>query len=89
MGCNPHQSISTKGIIMSFYWNYRMVNVPSENGGEDWYCLKEVSYDSKTHKPIGYGNPCVGSETHESCLEVFKMFEYASKMPPLQETDFE
>jgi len=74
---------------MDFYWNYRIVNVPSENGGEDWYCLKEVTYDAKTKKPAGYCNPCVGSETRESCLEVLKMFEYASEMPSLQEKDFE
>jgi hypothetical protein len=74
---------------MDFYWNYRIVNVPSENGGEDWYCLKEVIYDAKTKKPKGYSNPCVGSETRESCLEVLKMFEYASEMPSLQEKDFE
>ena len=74
---------------MNFYWNHRIVNVPSENGGDDWYCLKEVSYDKDTHKPLGYGEPCVGSETHESCLELLKMFEDAVVLPPLQEKDFE
>ena len=74
---------------MDFYWNYRIVNVPSENGGDDWYCLKEVSYNAKTGKPVGYGNPCVGSETADGCLGVLEMFDYASKMPPLQEKDFE
>jgi len=28
-----------------FTWNYRIVNAKSENGGEDWYCLREVCYD--------------------------------------------
>jgi hypothetical protein len=74
---------------MNFYWNHRIVNVPSENGGEDWYCLKEVNYDMDTHRPIGYGDPCLGSETHESCLELLKMFEDAVVLPPLQEKDFE
>ena len=73
---------------MDFYWNYRIVNVPSENGGEDWYCLKEVSYDPETNKPTGYGDPCVGSETHEDCLKVFEFFKKASWMPALQEKDF-
>lgn len=74
---------------MDFYWNHRIVNMPSENGGDDWYCLKEVSYNAETKKPVGYGDPCVGSETHESCLELLKMIEDASKAPPLQEKDFE
>jgi len=49
-----------------FTWNYRIVNAKSENGGEDWYCLKEVTYSKG--KPTGYGNPSTGSETSSPCV---------------------
>lgn len=70
-----------------FTWDYRIVNAKSENGGEDWYCLKEVTYSKG--KPTGYGNPCTGSETVESLREVWQMMEKAMQLPPLQEEDFE
>ena len=70
-----------------FTWDYRIVNAKSENGGEDWYCLKEVTYNNG--KPTGYGNPCVGSETPESMRNVWNMMEKAMQLPPLQEEDFE
>lgn len=71
---------------LDFYWNYRIVNTKSENGGDDWYCLREVVY--KNGKPTGYGAPCVGSEDMESLKEVWRMMEEAMKLPPLQEKDF-
>lgn len=74
---------------MDFYWNYRIVNVPSENGGDDWYCIKEVSYDPETNKPTGYGDPCLGSESMETFGDVWHMMEEAMKLPPLQQNDFE
>ncbi len=70
-----------------FTWDYRLVNAKSENGGEDWYCLKEVTYSKG--KPTGYGNPCTGSETVESMRSVWDMMEKAMQLPPLQEGDFE
>jgi len=74
---------------MHFFWNYRIVNVPSENGGEDWYCLKEVSYDLETNKPTGYGAPCLGAENMETFGDVWHMMKDAMKLPPLQENDFD
>ena len=70
-----------------FTWNYRIVNAKSENGGEDWYCLKEVTYSKG--KPTGYGTPCTGSETVESMRNVWDMMAKAMQLPPLQEEDFE
>ena len=70
-----------------FTWNYRIVNAKSENGGEDWYCLKEVTYTEG--KPVGYGEPCVGSEDADSFKNVWNMMEKAMQLPPLQEEDFE
>jgi hypothetical protein len=69
-----------------FTWNYRIVNVKSENGGEDWYCLKEVIY--LEGKPSGYNEPCVGSEDMDSMREVWRMMGLAMEKPPLQEEDF-
>ena len=69
-----------------FTWNYRIVNTKSENGGEDWYCLQEVTY--RDGKPEGYGNPCTGSEDMESLKDVWAMMNEAMELPPLQETDF-
>ena len=69
-----------------FTWNYRIVNAKSENDGEDWYCLKEVVYEDD--KPVGYSNPCTGSETLESFAEVWRLMEMATTLPPLQEEDF-
>lgn len=71
----------------SFTWNYRIVNTKSKNGGEDWYCLQEVCYNSKG-KPTGYGNPCTGSESMKSMRKVWEMMGEAMNLPPLQEKDF-
>jgi hypothetical protein len=67
-------------------WNYRIVNVKSENGGDDWYCLQEVYYN-KEGKPYGFCNPCMGSETYETMQGVLKMMQEATLLPPLQEED--
>ena len=67
-------------------WNYRIVNVKSENDGDDWYCLQEVYYDDNG-KPYGFCNPCMGSETYESMRGVLKMMQEATVLPPLQEDE--
>jgi hypothetical protein len=69
-----------------FFWNYRIVNTKSENNGEDWYCLQEVTYHDG--KPTGYGAPCTGSEDMESLHDVWYMVNEAITLPPLQEEDF-
>jgi len=70
-----------------FTWDYRIVNAKSENGGEDWYCLKEVIYSNG--KLFGHGEPCTGSEDMESLRDVWRMMGLAMKKPALQEEDFE
>jgi len=83
MGYLPEE----EGDDFDFTWDYRIVNAKSENGGEDWYCLKEVTYTEG--KPVGYGEPCVGSEDADSFKNVWNMMEKAMQLPPLQEEDFE
>jgi len=68
-------------------WNYRIVNCKSENGGDDWYCLQEVFYDSKG-KPTSYSDPSTGSEDMESLKWVFEKINMAMTKLPLQEEDF-
>ena len=70
-----------------FTWNYRCVNLKSQNGGEDWYCLQEVHYDTQG-KPTGYAAPCLGSESIESMSNVWDMLCKAMELPPMQEEDF-
>ena len=76
----------TDGQRFDFGWNYRVVNAKSENGGEDWYCLKEVFYVGSV--PMGYSDPCVGSEDMDSMRDVWRMMGMALEKPPLQEEDF-
>lgn len=70
-----------------FFWNYRIVNTKTANGGEDWYCIQEVVY-SEDGKPESYGNPCLGSEDMESFGDMWHMMQEAMTLPPLQEEDF-
>jgi hypothetical protein len=71
-----------------FVWNYRIVNTKTDNGGVDWYCIKEVIYCGECGKPESYGEPCLGSEDMESFGDVWHMMQEAMTLPPLQEEDF-
>lgn len=71
-----------------FTWDYRIVNEKSANGGEDWYCIKEVIYNLKG-EPQGFSAPCLGSEDMESFKRVWDMVQKGMTLPPLQEEDFE
>jgi hypothetical protein len=68
-------------------WNYRIVNIKSDNDGEDWYCLQEVCYDMGG-KPTGYAIPCTGSESMDGMRNVWHMMAEAMQLPALQEEDF-
>ena len=69
-----------------FTWNYRIVNLKSQNGGDDWYCLQEVHY--MQGKPTGYAAPCLGSDNMENMRNVWDMVSEAMKSPPMQEEEF-
>lgn len=70
-----------------FTWNYRLVNNKWDNGGEDWYCLQEVTYN-KAGQPTGHVAPCLGSEDMGGMREVWEMMQHAMEHPPLQDEDF-
>ena len=70
------------------FWNYRIVNLKSQNGGEDWYCIREVYYD-ENKKPEGHSDVTVGSESLEDVLNVLDMMRKATELPALQESVFD
>ena len=69
-------------------WNHRVMNCPSENGGEDCFLFKEVYYDDKgvAHS---YGNPFMGGDTFEELQELVDRFKTALGNPVLHEKEFE
>jgi hypothetical protein len=70
------------------YWDYRFVNMPSDNDGEDWLALREVYYDVQTDKPVGHVDPCVGSETEDGIKRIATWIAAAAAKPVLHEDDF-
>ena len=70
-------------------WNYRMVNCPSTNGGQDWVQLKEVYYEGEVLRLMGYCDPpMLGSETVKGLKETMQMLNNALNRPVLHEKDF-
>jgi hypothetical protein len=68
-------------------WEFRFVNMPSENGGEDWFALREVYYNDDGTL-MGHAEPCVGSETQVGTVELVDWWVSAIKLPALHEDDF-
>ena len=64
-------------------WNHRVVNVKSENGGEDWFTIREVFYEDG--KPVGYTDACYGSETIEGLRLTYERMIRALDLPVLNE----
>jgi hypothetical protein len=70
-------------------WNYRLVNCPSTNGGQDWIQLKEVYYEGEVLRPMGYCDPpMLGSETVKGLKETMQMLNNALNRPVLHENEF-
>lgn len=68
-------------------WEFRFVNMPSGNGGDDWIELREVYY-SEDGSLMGHSNPCPGSETVEGIKQLAQWWLRASELPVLHEKDF-
>jgi hypothetical protein len=68
-------------------WEFRFVNMPSGNGGEDWFELREVYYNDDSSL-MGHSNPCVGSETTRGMAQLARWWTRASQLPALHEKDF-
>ena len=68
-------------------WNFRLVDVTDENGGEPYLRLSEVYYND-AGKPVGYSDPCLGSENLEGMLDLLRMHSLALSSPVLKKSDF-
>ena len=69
-------------------WEFRFVNIPSTNGGEDWLELREVYFNFDDGSLIGHADPCLGSETVAGTKQLVRWWMRASELPLLHEKDF-
>ena len=69
-------------------WNYRVINVPSRNGGEDFIQVCEVYYN-EDGRPIGYTYvEQIGGETVQSAKNNWEQIAEAFQHPVLHESQF-
>ena len=68
-------------------WNFRLIDLSGENGGDPWLELVEVHYNDEG-VPVGYSSPCIGSETADSMRQVMDWHRLALNKPVMQKADF-
>lgn len=68
-------------------WNFRLIDLSDENGGDPWLELVEVHYNDK-RVPVGYSTPCIGSETVEGMRQVMDWHRLALGKPVMKKSDF-
>ena len=68
-------------------WNFRLLDLSDENGGDPWLELIEVHYND-ADVPVGYTPPCIGSETVKGMRQVMKWQRLALGKPVMKKTDF-
>jgi hypothetical protein len=68
-------------------WDFRLLDVTDDNGGDPYLELCEVYYNDKD-APIGYSTPCTGSETIEGMLDLLRLHSLALAKPILKKSDF-
>ena len=71
------------------HWNHRVINCPSENGGEDYFIFKEVYYDDKDQQPYAYGNVFLGGDDLDELKTLAERLGKALEQPVLHEKEFE
>jgi len=69
-------------------WNHRVMNCPSENGGDDYITFKEVFYDDDG-EPYAYSEPFIGGDNLEELETLVASLNAALKQPMLHEKTFE
>jgi hypothetical protein len=69
------------------HWNFRLIDLSDENGGEPYIALYEVHYTDEG-VPVGYTDPCTGSESVESLREVLRWQALALDKPVMQKSEF-
>ena len=68
------------------HWNHRVMNCPSENGGDDYFTFKEVYYEDGA--PTSYCDPFIGCDTKEGLQELVARLGRALEEPMLHEDTF-
>jgi hypothetical protein len=69
------------------HWNFRLIDLSDENEGEPYVALYEVHYTDES-VPVGYSDPCTGSESVESLREVLRWQALALDKPVMQKSEF-
>lgn len=69
------------------HWNIRVMNCPSENGGEDLLSFKEVYYEDDG-RPTSYTEPFICSEDRQGLETILKRMQNALSRPTLHEDQF-
>ena len=72
---------------MTMNWNHRVMNCPSENGGDDLYVFKEVFYDDNG-KPEAYSEPFMCGDDLDELRLLLQRLEKALSEPVLHENKF-
>jgi hypothetical protein len=68
-------------------WNFRVLDVTDENGGDPYLTLVEVHYND-AGVPVGYCDPCTGSEDLEGMKQLIEWYALALDKPVLKPSDF-
>lgn len=72
---------------MTMNWNHRVMNCPSENGGDDLLLFKEVYYGDNG-KPDSYSDPFVCGDDLDELRLLLQRLEKALGEPVLHENEF-
>jgi hypothetical protein len=68
-------------------WNFRVLDVTDENGGDPYLTLVEVHYND-AGVPVGYCDPCTGSDDLEGMKQLIEWYALALDKPVLKPSDF-
>ena len=68
-------------------WNFRLLDVTDENGGDPYLTLVEVHYND-AGVPVGHSDPCTGSEDLEGMKQLIEWHALALDNPVLKPSDF-
>jgi hypothetical protein len=68
-------------------WNFRLLDVADENGGDPYLTLVEAHYND-AGVPVGYCDPCTGSDTVEGMKQLIEWYALALAKPVMKKGDF-
>jgi hypothetical protein len=67
-------------------WNFRLLDLTDANLGDPYLELVEVHYNDKG-VPVGYTDPCTGSETIEGMKQLVAWYALALDKPVMQQSE--